>query len=46
MASCFALWKDADPDIPIVREAKAGYEKQGRLAHAHSSSICYAPWPF
>jgi hypothetical protein len=31
MASCFALWKDADPDIPIVREAKAGYEKQGGL---------------
>jgi eukaryotic-like serine/threonine-protein kinase len=22
-----ALWKDADPDIPILREAKAEYEK-------------------
>ncbi len=27
MASPFALWKDADPDIPILREAKAEYEK-------------------
>ncbi len=23
----FALWKDADPDIPILREAKAEYAK-------------------
>jgi tetratricopeptide (TPR) repeat protein len=23
----FALWKDADPDIPILREAKEGYTK-------------------
>jgi Tfp pilus assembly protein PilF len=23
----FALWKDADPDIPILREAKAEYGK-------------------
>jgi hypothetical protein len=23
----FALWKDADPDIPILKQAKAGYEK-------------------
>jgi hypothetical protein len=23
----FALWKDADPDIPIVKEAKAEYAK-------------------
>src|SRR5437016_405040 len=23
----FALWKDADPDIPILREAKAEYTK-------------------
>ena len=22
-----ALWKDADPDIPILKEAKAEYEK-------------------
>jgi eukaryotic-like serine/threonine-protein kinase len=22
-----ALWKDADPDIPILKEAKAGYAK-------------------
>ena len=24
----FALWKDADPDIPILREAKAEYAKR------------------
>jgi hypothetical protein len=23
----FTLWKDADPDIPILKEAKAEYEK-------------------
>jgi hypothetical protein len=23
----FALWKDADPDIPILKEAKAEYSK-------------------
>jgi len=23
----FALWKDADPDIPILIEAKQGYQK-------------------
>ena len=23
----FALWKDADPDIPILQEAKAEYAK-------------------
>jgi len=23
----FTLWKDADPDIPILREAKAEYAK-------------------
>ncbi|MGA8500676.1 MAG: protein kinase, partial [Candidatus Sulfotelmatobacter sp.] len=23
----FALWKDADPDVPIMKEAKAEYEK-------------------
>jgi hypothetical protein len=23
----FALWKDADPDIPILRKAKAEYAK-------------------
>jgi hypothetical protein len=23
----FALWKDADPDIPILKEAKAEYQK-------------------
>jgi eukaryotic-like serine/threonine-protein kinase len=23
----FALWKEADPDIPILKEAKAEYEK-------------------
>ena len=24
----FALWKDADPDIPILKQAKAEYAKQ------------------
>jgi eukaryotic-like serine/threonine-protein kinase len=23
----FTLWKDADPDIPILKEAKVEYEK-------------------
>jgi hypothetical protein len=23
----FALWKDANPDIPVLKEAKAEYEK-------------------
>jgi hypothetical protein len=23
----FALWKDADPDIPVLKKAKAEYEK-------------------
>ena len=23
----FALWKDADPDVPILKDAKAEYEK-------------------
>ena len=23
----FALWKDAEPDVPILKEAKAEYEK-------------------
>jgi hypothetical protein len=27
MQDFFALWKDADPDIPILKEAKAEYEK-------------------
>jgi len=25
----FTLWKDADPDIPILREAKAEYGRLG-----------------
>ena len=27
----FALWKDADPDIPILKEAKSEFEKLERL---------------
>ena len=23
----FALWKDADPDVPVLKEAKAEYAK-------------------
>jgi hypothetical protein len=25
--SAFALWKDADPDIPILKQAKSQYAK-------------------
>jgi hypothetical protein len=25
--ACFSLWKDADPDIPILKQAKAEYAK-------------------
>jgi hypothetical protein len=28
------LWKDADPDIPIYREAKAEYAKLREAPHA------------
>jgi hypothetical protein len=27
LADFFALWKDADPDIPILHQAKAEYSK-------------------
>jgi hypothetical protein len=27
MRAFFALWKDADPDIPILKDAKAEYAK-------------------
>ena len=27
----FVLWKDADPDIPILLEAKKEYERLGQL---------------
>jgi hypothetical protein len=27
IGASFALWKDADPDIPILKQAKAEYEK-------------------
>jgi hypothetical protein len=23
----FALWKDADPDVPVLKQAKMEYEK-------------------
>jgi len=26
-ANFFTLWRDADPDIPILKQAKAEYEK-------------------
>jgi hypothetical protein len=25
--NCLAAWKDADPDIPVLKEAKAEYAK-------------------
>jgi hypothetical protein len=27
LGDLFALWKDADPDVPILKEAKAEYAK-------------------
>jgi tetratricopeptide (TPR) repeat protein len=33
----FATWKDADPDIPILRQAKAEYRKLGATASAPAS---------
>ena len=29
----FALWKNADPDIPILKEAKAEYAKLQQTKH-------------
>jgi len=34
----FATWKDADPNIPILKEAKAEYKKLATLAPAASPS--------
>lgn len=31
----FTLWKDADPDIPILKQAKAEYAKASRLTSPH-----------
>jgi hypothetical protein len=33
------LWKDADPDIPILREAKAEYAKLQSLREAAASKV-------
>ena len=34
----FTTWKDADPDIPILRQAKAEYKKLTATAAAASAS--------
>ena len=37
----FTLWKDADPDVPILKQAKAEYanlQKPSRLGDPHPSS--------
>ena len=34
----FATWKDADPDIPILRQAKAEYKKLNATASAVASA--------
>ncbi len=33
------LWKDADPDIPILRQAKAEYKKLTATASTFASGI-------
>ena len=35
----FALWKDADPDIPILKEAKAEYGRVFQLRVLRSSAF-------
>jgi eukaryotic-like serine/threonine-protein kinase len=39
----FALWKDADPDIPILKQAKAEYA--AALAASHWVTIDLPRWP-
>ena len=34
----FTTWKDADPDIPILRQAKAEYKKLTATASADASA--------
>jgi hypothetical protein len=34
----FTTWKDADPDIPILRQAKAEYKKLAATASAAASA--------
>jgi hypothetical protein len=34
------LWRDADPDVPILKEAKAEYAKLQYLKNPSSSVIC------
>jgi hypothetical protein len=35
----FALWKDADPDVPLLRTAKAEYEKLSSAEQAKANSF-------
>jgi hypothetical protein len=39
----FALWKDADPDIPILKDAKAEYPKLQQLPVAGKSCLYCLP---
>jgi hypothetical protein len=34
----FTTWKDADPDIPILRQARAEYKKLAATASAAASA--------
>jgi hypothetical protein len=34
----FAIWKDADPDIPILKEAKAEYAKIAVMSSERGAS--------
>ena len=36
----FALWKDADPDIPILKQAKAEYAKLQKVVYKRSADSC------
>ena len=35
----FTIWKDADPDIPILRQAKAEYQKRNGTASAAATPL-------
>jgi eukaryotic-like serine/threonine-protein kinase len=42
----FTTWKDADPDIPILRQAKAEYRKLSTTAPGAASAKSNSPSPF
>jgi hypothetical protein len=38
----FALWKDADPDVPILKAAPAEYEKL-KWSEQQTTDVCSPP---